>query len=302
MTASTSPIFIGGLSHSGKTQLRVALGTHPDLCLTRRTYLWTRFFGRFGDLADDANLERCLDALLADGHVRRLAPDREAVRDEFVAGPRRYARLFGILHAQHARRLGKRRWGDQLGSVERFAGAIFEQYPDARMIHMIRDPRTRFEETGAVRRRGKVGWETALWMSSAALAERNVHRHAPNYRVVRYESFAARPVETVRAICDFVGEEPTPEMLDAAARLRFDPEPPPARRFVERRRRFASSFATAQARDLLTAFRYAADPPALRGGEQLAFALLERPVNRTAMTAWHLTRGRTYRRQAGSAR
>ncbi|GIU90020.1 MAG: hypothetical protein KatS3mg010_1119 [Acidimicrobiia bacterium] len=300
MSDHLSPIFIGGLSHSGKTQLRIALGAHPDLCLTRRTYLWTRYFGRFGDLAVDANLERCLDALVADPQVARLAPDRDALRAELLDGPRRYARLFGLVHRHHAERLGKRRWGEQLGSVERFAAAIFEEYPDARMVHMIRDPRTRFDETGAAHRRGKVGWETALWVSSAELAERNEARFAPNYQVIRYETLAARPVETVSEVCSFIGEEPLPPVLESAARLRFDPDPPPARSFVERRRRFASSFASTYARAHLTALRYEADGPRLGAGEQMAFLFVDRPLNVTTMAAWRMTRGRRFLKQSRS--
>ena len=36
------PVFITGLDRSGKTRLRLLLGTHPDLHLVRHTALWTR--------------------------------------------------------------------------------------------------------------------------------------------------------------------------------------------------------------------------------------------------------------------
>ena len=303
MSSAGSPIFIGGLSHSGKTQLRIALGEHPDLCLTRRTYLWTQYFGRFGDIRLDENLDRCIDALVADERVQQLRPDRNQLRRELADGPRSYARLFGLVHRQHADRLGKRRWGEQLGSVERFAGAIFEEYPDARMIHMIRDPRSRFEETGATHRRGKVGWETALWMSSAELAERNAARFAPGYRVATYESFAQQPVETVREVSDFVGEQPTEAMLRTARGLRFDRQPSRGRYSREtRRERMASSFASTYARAHLAAFRYEPHGPRLGAGEQVTFLLFARPANRTTMTAWRMTHGRAESRRARSHR
>jgi hypothetical protein len=45
------------------------LASHPNIAMTRRTNLWTHFYGQYGDLADDANLDRCLDMMM---RYRRL--------------------------------------------------------------------------------------------------------------------------------------------------------------------------------------------------------------------------------------
>jgi hypothetical protein len=223
MNAERGPIFIGGLAHSGKTQLRIVLGSHPEISMTRRTYLWRRYFGRFGDLGRRRNLDRCLTALSRDEGVRSLAPDVDRVRREFLTGPATYGRLFGLFHQHHAERLGKRRWGDQLGSVERFADPIFESFPKARMIQMIRDPRVAGAVVNGRRQRpGTVGWETAIWRRSAELAERNRRRYADRYRVVRYENLAAHPEATVREVCAFLGEDFLDGMAEALDGVRFD--------------------------------------------------------------------------------
>jgi len=214
MTDDRGPIYIAGLAHSGKTPLRLALAAHPDISMTRRTYMWGRFHGRFGDLADERNAERCLSAMLADGYVETLAPDPERIRREFHEGPRDYAHLFALFHQHHAERLGKRRWGDQLGFVERFAAPIFTAFPSARMIHMVRDPRSRPGSTTR-RRRGAVGWNTAMWLESATLAERNRRRYPDAYRVVRSESFVAEPLDTLEELCDFLGETCLRSMMEA---------------------------------------------------------------------------------------
>jgi hypothetical protein len=60
-----SPIFIGGLDNSGKTHLRLALSSHPEIAMTRRSYMWTRIYNRYGDLRQPENFERCLNALLS---------------------------------------------------------------------------------------------------------------------------------------------------------------------------------------------------------------------------------------------
>jgi hypothetical protein len=224
VSPATGPIFIGGLSSSGKTPLRIVLSAHPDLSLTRKTYLWDRYYGRFGDLRDRRALDRCLRAIAADPSLASLQPDVEAVRRELAGGPPTYACLFGVLHRQAAARLGKRRWGEQLGFVERYADPIFADFPEARMIHMIRDPRDRMASLFREHRPrpGQRGWETAKWRRSAELAARNQLHHADGYRVVAYEALVDDTEATVRTLCAFVGEEYVPGIADAVRALAHD--------------------------------------------------------------------------------
>ena len=214
---SGGPIFIGGLAFSGKTPLRIALAAHPRIAMTRRTAMWERFNGSFGDLRRRENLDRCLDTMLADPSVAELGLDRERLVSELAAGPAEYLRLFGLMHAQHAQLLGKARWGDQMGALERSADRVLAAFPDAYMVHMIRDPRTRYiAAAGRHRQRpGKLGWETARWLRSVELAQRNQRRYPDRYRVVRYEQLADDPDRTLRDVTAFVDEEYDPAMADA---------------------------------------------------------------------------------------
>src|SRR5512143_2950886 len=143
---SDRPIFIGGLDNSGKTALRLALSSHPRIAMTRRSYMWTRVYGRYGDLSKAANLERCLAALLRRKDVRAMEPDEARLRRDLAQGQATYGRLFALLHEQYAERLGKQRWGEQEGRLEGYADELFAAYPGAKVIHMIRDPRNRYEE------------------------------------------------------------------------------------------------------------------------------------------------------------
>ena len=49
------PIFIGGLSFTGKTQLRAMLSAHPNILIARRTHLWDRFYKRYGIRESDGS-------------------------------------------------------------------------------------------------------------------------------------------------------------------------------------------------------------------------------------------------------
>jgi hypothetical protein len=215
MNALTDPIFIGGLDRSGKTLLRLALSLHPRIFITRRSDLWRYFYNRYGDLSQGENFERCLQAILKYKHVRPLHPNAERIRQEFWQGEPTYARLFALIHQHHAEAIGKPRWGDQSEALEEYAEEIFTAYPQARFIHLIRDPRDRLATSKSHWRhgRGKVGNSLGRWLRSTALAERYLRLYPDRYRVIRYEDLVSQPEAVLADLCEFLGEEYTPAML-----------------------------------------------------------------------------------------
>jgi hypothetical protein len=287
------PVFIGGLSYSGKTPLRLMLSSHPNLALSRRTYMWQRYFGRFGDLADRVNFDRCLAAMLARPSIQALSPDADQIRRDFGQGPATYGHLFAVIHAQFAASVGKGRWGAQIGLIEEYADVIFADYPGARMIHMVCDPRQRWQQAANGRRRtGKLGWETARWLHSARLARRNQARYPGRYLVVNREALDDRPEATLRDICDFLGETYRPQMLTMEAAIRFGDEaqvkePPAAGRTLPRRDlAFTQAYAGRQIAD----FGYQVAPLRLSFKDQLLFQVLDRPANLASLVAWRAVR------------
>ena len=304
------PIFIGGLAHSGKTPLRLFLAKHPNLVLTRQTYMWNRFYNQYGNLSDPQNCERCLADMLQVKGIKALGPDLERIRREFGQGEATYGRLFALFHEHHAGRLGKSRWGDQLGFVERFAEPIFAAYPQAKMIHMLRDPRDRYEVamTLSRHRKGKVGWDTARWLYSADLIQQNQCLYPHQYKVVRYETFRANPEATLREICQFLGEQFLPDML-AGSTINFDTdesedEQNPGEqdgiqidkagdgRLSKRDLLFTQTYAGQQ----MLAFDYTLESPQLSFSDRLLFYLVDWPVNRIGMAAWYMSEAKSQTR------
>jgi hypothetical protein len=295
-----APIFIGGLDRSGKTYMRFMLSSHPHIAISRRTNMWPDFFDRFGDLSEGDHLERCLEAMLDDKHIRSLEPDIERLRLDFRQGPPTYPRLFALIHEQFAQRQGKERWGDQTELIERFAGRIFEAYPHARLIHMIRDPRDYYEASRARRRNGRVGDRTARWLYSVALARQNQQVHPHRYKIVRYETMVSQPEETLRQVCEFLGEAYTPEMLSLRAARRFwqeDKSPTGAEKsplsaaFIGRYRGGLSAYEIAfiqkyAGRQMLQ-LGYALEPVRLSIAEKIRYYLVDWEMNVTRMLGWH---------------
>lgn len=218
MVAEAGPVFIGGLDRSGKTPVRRILEASTEISFSRGTYLWTRFDGRHGDLTDDGRLARCLDELRHYAPLRARHVNLDSVERELRHGRRSYARLFGLIGAHSARAAGKVRWGEQEGGVEGRIDAILTEFPDARLIHLVRDPRDRHLAVEAAGRRlGLLGVSVARWQDNARRALSNAGRHPGRYLVLRYEDLATAPRETALLVARFIGEVDSLQMADAAA-------------------------------------------------------------------------------------
>ncbi|HWQ14621.1 MAG TPA: sulfotransferase [Roseiflexaceae bacterium] len=298
------PIFIGGPDRCGKTLLRALLVSHPNIAIPAvGSNYWSYFYGQFGDLGRRENFERCLAAMLRYKHAIFLKPDAARIRREFRQGAPTYARLFALFHEHYAEREGKPRWGDQTGLIERYADPIFAAYPDARMIHMIRDPRDRYEASLALHPHGKmrVGGATARWLYSVRLAERNRRRYPDRYMIVRYETLVCQPEATLRAICAFLGETFVPAMLTMEGAPGFrekgehraheaGAESPISTAYIGRFRgaipRREIAFMQQWAGRVMAAYGYEPEPIRLSARDWAAYALVDGPLNLARMLLW----------------
>lgn len=209
------PVIITGADRSGTSLLYALLGTHPNISMVRRTNMFRWFHRQFGDLADPANFERCLAKMLRYERLAPLEPDEARLRREFALGEPTYGRLFDLMHRHHAERAGKPRWGDKSLHTEHYADQVFAEFPQARMIHVMRDPRDR--HASVIKRYPDVtrhtGPVTGRWLASARALRRNLILYPDRYLLVRYEDLARSPEEILVAVCAFIGEHYTPEML-----------------------------------------------------------------------------------------
>ena len=298
------PIFIGGPDRCGKTTLRAFLTSHPNISIPAvGSNMWTYFYRRFGDLANRKRFECCLNAMLHYKHVKFLQPDADRIRREFLAGEPTYARLCALFQRHHCEREAKPRWGDQTGLVERYADEIFTAYPGVKMLHMVRDPRDRYEASLALwpQGKGRVGGATARWLYSTRLGKRNLRRYPGRYMLVRFESLVTDTERVLREVCAFLDEDFVPQMLrmEGASKFRLDLENGSGAKagdsllsteFIGRFRtqmtaaeiRFMQSFAGPEMRQ----FDYDLEPVPMSDGDRTLYAVRDLPLNFLRMTAW----------------
>ncbi len=298
-----NPVYVAGLERSGTSLMYALLTSHPNIALTRRTNMWTHFYDQYGDLSEPENFENCLAAMMKYKRLVKLEPDPEQLRLDFWKGTPSYGRLFGLLEAQYAERIGKPRWGDKSLNTERYAAAIFEAFPAAKILHIIRDPRDRYASslTRWKKTRGGVGAGTARWLSSVGLAKQNREQYPNSYLIIRYETLATRPEETLRKITNFIGEEYSPEMLrmdqsgsyiEAGGNSSYGRREPGviSTDSIGRYRQVLSNrqiaFIQKQAGQKMREQGYELDSIQFSLSDQLVFNVADRPINLARMLAW----------------
>lgn len=291
------PVFIAGLDRTGKTPMRIAIEERASIAIARRAELWTHHVGRYGSLADDGRARAAVDALLNDAHVAALLDDADALLEDLLKGPRTYAHLFAIIGRQHARRSGRRRWGDQTALLERRAPEILEAFTAAVIVHMIRDPRDRYAASaraGGVGR-GGVGRAIEEWLESVSLAERHATRWPDRYLIVRFEDLAVDPEKTLRDVMEAIGEPSS-----RTASVVVAPELATGIGLHAQLARRTIALIERRCGEEMARHRYEAAAPTLSVSDWLRVALLDRPTS--AATGFvHRRRAAATRRQSERA-
>jgi hypothetical protein len=271
------PVFVTGLDRSGKTALRRFLVDHSAVWLSRRTELWSLHHGRYGDLADERSLARCLSTIGARPALAEVIADREGLERTFRAGPRNYGRLFGLILGQHAARMGKARWGEQDAELERFPDRVFDDYPAAVIVHLVRDPRSRYAALvrDAGRRVGGVGPATGAWVESVQRGDTNARRYAGRYLVLNAESFGRRGSRAEQALPEVLGipGASLPGILGDTGH-EWTLLPPSDVAFIEE-----------HARTWMASYGYELSRPRLRPSQWLRHRAVDEPLGRLRLVA-----------------
>jgi len=248
-------IFIVGVSRSGTTLMRRILDSHGRIGIaTENHYLghllpWegVRFaLRKAGDLRDDAAVRRAVELIYA-GRIRprvSLRPQspywdwllktvpREQFEARLLAGERSERGVFTTLMRVYADRGAKAIIGEKTPAHIGWAETLLEWYPNARIIHMVRDPRAVYasEARRRMKRPGGIPYrwlvrvppllrlfllhQVAVTWTAAVRHHRSLSaRHPMSYRMVRFEDLVRDPATVISSTCEFLGVEMEPALL-----------------------------------------------------------------------------------------
>jgi hypothetical protein len=217
-----APIFIVGSGRSGSTLLRLMLCAHPNIYVSHEAsiYIWDRLFQRSADGTT------FLKYYFQTASFRWLRIDPADIFAELPDSlPRgQVGEAFRVLMKVHARRYGRGRFGDKTPTHTEYLGRIFADFADARVIHIVRDPR------GATLSLSGMPWASSndcanTWMCNSA--RKNVEPFADRLLEVRLEDLLENTRITMENVLDFVGEPWDDAVLDHANRVPAMDDMPP---------------------------------------------------------------------------
>ncbi len=225
---TSDPIFIVGAPRSGTSITRLLVNGHSNVAVPGET----SFFPAIFDRCDDWQV-RWHDAVGAFMHQceRAFEPriDLDSVQTELLAADADPGRLLSLPLQRWAAAQGKGRWGEKTPYHIFFADVIWGLFPGAKIIEMIRDPRSvvasmnRFRWTSDDAILNARLWRDVQTKGRAVLLE---HAPADGLLTIRYESLVADPEHTARTICSFIGEDFESTMLATHESARaFVPDP-----------------------------------------------------------------------------
>lgn len=215
-----SPIFIVGAGRSGTTPVQLALNMHPQLGVYGETqaFIARKRFGCLADRFEFHRLVRYWNAiiteqtpygdLLFDGHLQsRLAQGQT------------YADVMNIIMSALAARDGKSRWGEKTPAHVFWLDDIAGSFPNARVIHMVRDPRAVVCSSIHAFGDGQLtDWAiyraTKYWQRCVRINREYTGKDDGRHKLVRYEEFVAAPHRTLSDVCAFLKVDFVEEMLD----------------------------------------------------------------------------------------
>lgn len=213
MTVTERPVFIVGSVRSGTTLLQVLIDHYTSIAIPPESHLFRKYgalFPYYGDLREPKHLRRLVRDLLSDVRITRwrLAVDAETFCRTLLAPnvPHILAHLFG----QYAQSTGKRRWGDKTPSHALHLYAITRCFPNAQIIHVVRDGR---DVAASMRRvflnKPSVVDNARRWSRHVSACDA-FEPHAPPgaFLKVRYEELVTHPQELMQRVLAFLGEAP----------------------------------------------------------------------------------------------
>ena len=220
---SEPPIFVIGAERSGTTLLMTILGCHSRIAVPEVAWFYPRFYPylqTYGDLSDRGHLRVLIEEMIfglktpfwgVQVNPKIIIDDiLERVLEPSFAG------VYNAILQWYANSVGKPRWGEKTPFNLFFIDAILSDFPNARFIYLIRDGRdvsAEYLESAF----GPTNIYTAatIWkLSQDAVKPWREKLQGEQWLDVHYETLVRQPEETIKTVCQFLGETYEPGMLD----------------------------------------------------------------------------------------
>lgn len=234
-------IFVTGASRSGTTMLCRIFGQHSDVCSLNELHV-------FGDLIKADRITELVDAdqqaALAKKIVQRqrfgiFHSDKPLVQDSVLdrvleqldAERRSAADVFRLCVDSFASEVGKVIACEQTPRNIFYAEKLMVAYPNAHIVHIVRDPRSVLASQKGKWRRKFLGGDQIPWIDVVRMwcnyhpitlsklwikanQKASVLSANSRFHLIKFEALLDSPAETLSSLCDGIGIAYQAEMLN----------------------------------------------------------------------------------------
>lgn len=221
--ARPSPVFLVGAPRSGTTMLAAMVGSHSQFAVGPESQFFSKLSPQSLKAAaadpcwPDAAVELLLSLTLADQSVVALfETDEDALRAFLIEREPSVRTMLEALTVPFAAARGKAGWAEKTPNHLLNLDAIRAEWPEAAVVRIIRDPRDAALSTG------RLPTFSSSFVANTLIWRAWQDRAAPFFETdaraitIRYEDLVANPEAQLRSLCEFLGVDYEPAMIEFA--------------------------------------------------------------------------------------
>ena len=223
------PIFIVGVQRSGTTLLAAMLAAHSRLSCGPETHFFRKLPSADAQrlCAADTWPQPAADFVASIRHTGFVSNESKTLLDKYQIDPSRIvaylreqppsiAQVLASVTVPYMEARKKQRWVEKTPDHLLCADAIRQHFPDSPIIRIVRDPRDVALSLMKVPWGAKTFVEGVFHWDRLDRGSRDFFASDRRSFTIRFEDLVSSPTETLKRVCDFIGEAFEPAMLDTS--------------------------------------------------------------------------------------
>ncbi len=204
----SEPFFIVGCGRSGTTLLRTMLNHHPEVAIPLESF----FIVDYLRTPKTVPLSRLRSMLNDEYELKEWGLDLTGETFDGCETPRQ---LITKLHERYTAEHGKTRWGQKTPRLIRFGDLLKTNYPKAKFIIVLRDPRATVNSLMKSNvHSANVLFASKRWAADVREGLALKQTYPDDVLEIRYEDLVTEPEQNLKRVCDFLDIAYDPAMLD----------------------------------------------------------------------------------------
>lgn len=216
-TLNKPPIFIVACPRSGTTLLANILNSHSNIAIGAETHFFNAVFKQ--NNFQDKSQEEQVEQFFANNRIADFCKHADISREDVLSkldSDSKPASIFAALMQVFLAKQSKARWAEKTPQHLFCVKDILEVYPEAKIIHVLRDGRD------VVNSLMKMPWRPKGLLNNARFWNYYVSRaskleketHAKNFISIKYEDLLTDAQAVINKVCQFIDEPFEAAMLE----------------------------------------------------------------------------------------